>query len=72
MTKYKLEIRDDQCSTTNEIDDRGHSAISAACDEWVAGGEWGSGGASITTRWTLYDEAGVEIDSGSNETDVPA
>lgn len=68
----RLEIRDDQCqcSTTVDIDDRSDAAISAACDEWVEGDEWGDDGASITTRWTLYDDDGNEIDSGSNETEI--
>lgn len=38
--------------------------------EWVAGGDWGSEGASISAYWSLRDECGDEVDSGSLSVEV--
>lgn len=68
-TSYTLEMRDDQCRETRTItattlDDAREQADSETT-EWVEGGEWGGDGASIDACWTLCDEDGDEVATGS-------
>lgn len=73
---YYLEIRDDQCSHKtemggNEVDGPPSIAsIEAECEEWVRDGEWGNDGASVNVWWTLTDEDGDEVDTGSHTVEV--
>jgi len=73
---YYLEIRDEQCSHKtemggNEVDGPpSNAAIEAECEEWVLDGEWGNDGASVNVWWTLTDEDGEEVDTGSHTVEI--
>ena len=64
---YTLQMRDDSgADDDREFDDLPTAAeITEACEDWVSGGDWGSDGAAVTVYWDLLDDAGEEIDSGS-------
>jgi hypothetical protein len=69
MPEYTLEMRDDQCGETKQIEAENlKAAIERAkleTTEWVEGGDWGYDGASIDARWTLTDQSGEELASDS-------
>lgn len=63
---YTLNIRDEGSDEDVEFEtEPTPGEITAACEEWVEGGDWGTDGAAIDVYWTLTDEDGDEIDSGS-------
>jgi len=69
---YTLTMRDDGGSEeTVDLDEGFTSAdITAACEEWVKDGDWGTDGASVSVRWTITDADGDEIDSGYETVEV--
>jgi hypothetical protein len=74
MATYTVRYSDSQCVERErfEADDDGAAADRAIelAEEWVRGGEWGDGGASVDAAWMLFvgDDPDGEtdpIDSGS-------
>lgn len=47
-----------------DLDEARDQAIDELRD-WIRGGEWGDEGASVDAGWTLADEDGEELESGS-------
>ncbi len=69
--EYTLEMRDGGSSETEDCGtDRPDSD---ECDsltrDWVREGDWGTEGASISARWTLYED-GEEIDEGGTRVEI--
>jgi hypothetical protein len=71
---YYLEIRDEQgCTHNTEMGGDGppsNAAIESECEDWVSDGEWGNDGVSVNVWWTLTDEDGDEIETGSHTVEI--
>lgn len=74
MTTYNLTMRDSQTNDTKVIEadtlEDAREQADAETEAWIEDGEWGSDGASIGAWWTLSDEDGDEIDTGSVTVDI--
>ena len=73
--EYTVEMHCEDGGTEDEKITAAKDSLAAkmakkALKEWIAGGEWGDAGAVVSGSWTLYDDAGDEIDSGCAEVEI--
>lgn len=70
---FTATLRDGGGSThtvTGEDADDLRDGVQDEADEWVRDGSWGDDGASVDVWWTITDEDGDEIDTGSVTVEV--
>lgn len=80
MATFCLQLRDDQCDHTVDIEApsvedaiaEARRIVAGEAKDWCEDGEWGDDGASISVTWSLVDEEDEELDGGSVTVEIEA
>jgi len=74
--QYTVEMRDDQCSHTVEIEADSHSHADTlareACQEWAEEGDWGDDGAEVIVCYTVSVEMPEIAEDDDEQEDIGA
>ena len=75
-TGYALTLREGGGETTGNLRSEPYTMweIERECVEWTEQGDWGDGSGDdveVTISWTVTDEDGDEVDSGTHEVHIP-
>ena len=74
MADYTLVLRENGGESTRKIrEEYTRYDVNVACKDWAESGDWGDGSGDdveVTIIWTVTDEDGDEVDSGTHRVQI--